>query len=230
MHSMTATTAAAIALLSGCASPAGATRGAAVQQAQRGGGEHEEEISPGEDLMREHGVLRRLLLLYDDGAARLEAGTPVRFTVLEKSAELIRHFVEDYHERTEEEMVFPRFAAAGRDADLVRTLREQHDAGRALTAEIVRLAHRGGVSEATALAHLLRSFCRMYRPHAAREDTVLFPAFNELASEVELKKLGQRFEEREHQLFGEDGFSRVVSDVAALEQAVGLYELGQFTP
>jgi len=34
----------------------------------------EAEVAPAEDLMREHGVLRRVMFLYDDAARRLEAG------------------------------------------------------------------------------------------------------------------------------------------------------------
>ena len=34
----------------------------------------EEEVGPAEDLIREHGVLRRVLLIYEEGARRLDAG------------------------------------------------------------------------------------------------------------------------------------------------------------
>ena len=41
---------------------------------------------------------------------------------------------------------------------------------------------------------------------------------------------GDRFEDREHQLFGEHGFENIVSQVAELEKTLGIYDLGQFTP
>src|SRR5438094_866844 len=34
----------------------------------------EAEVAPGEDLMREHGVLRRVMFLYDEAAIRLDGG------------------------------------------------------------------------------------------------------------------------------------------------------------
>ena len=69
----------------------------------------------------------------------------------------------------------------------------------------------------------------MYRPHAAREDTVLFPAFAELVGRAACRELGEQFEEREHALFGEHGFSDVVREVADLEQTLGIYDLARFT-
>ena len=58
---------------------------------------------------------------------------------VKSSAGIIRRFIEDYHERLEEEFVFPRFEKAGKLMDLVTVLRTQHQAGRALTDRIVRL-------------------------------------------------------------------------------------------
>ena len=70
----------------------------------------------------------------------------------------------------------------------------------------------------------------MYRPHEAREDTVLFPAFRELVGEKEYDRLGDMFEDREHQLFGAAGFEGKVEEVAQLERQLGIYDLAQFTP
>ena len=41
----------------------------------------------------------------------------------------------------------------------------------------------------------------MYRVHAAREDTVAFPAFKKHLTSSELEKLGDSFEEVEKKLF-----------------------------
>jgi len=73
-------------------------------------------------------------------------------------------------------------------------------------------------------------FVRMYRPHAAREDTVLFPEFKELVGEKEYNELGDKFEEREVRLFGKSGFEGVVDKIASLEKKLGIYDLSQFAP
>ena len=187
----------------------------------------EAEVTPGEDLMQEHGVLERILLIYDEAARRIEQGAPLDLAVLSNAAALVRRFVEGYHERNEEQFVFPRLQKANREVDLVAVLLRQHARGREVTDAIARGAAAGASPE---LARSLRSFARMYRPHAAREDTVLFPAFRGVIGRAGYRELGEQFEAREHELFGEYGFEQVVGQVADLERALGIHDLESMTP
>ena len=98
------------------------------------------EVSPAEDLMREHGVLRRVLLIYEEWIRRLGLHQDGQVATLAESAGIIRSFVEDYHEKLEEEHIFPRVKKAGSLADLVDVLLRQHQAGRRLTAVVLRLS------------------------------------------------------------------------------------------
>jgi hemerythrin-like domain-containing protein len=195
--------------------------------------ESEEEISAPEDLMREHGVLNRILLIYDEAVTRLSTGQDVPPEVIQKPATLARKFVEDYHERLEENFVFPRFEKKGTLVELVTVLRKQHDAGRRLTDRILRASSQqefvkdGSRQE---LIHCCSAYVRMYRPHEAREDTVLFPTLYKIAGSQEVKELGEQFEEQEHRLFGEGGFDKTVDEVAAIEKQLGIHDLSQFTP
>jgi hemerythrin-like domain-containing protein len=182
--------------------------------------------------MRAHGVLDRLLLVYGEAVRRLEGGVELLPDAVSGTAGIVRRFVHDCHEKLEEEHVFPRFEKSGELVELVDVLKSQHEAGRRLTADILGLASSALAGDARTrqtLVSRLRSFARMYRPHEAREETVLFPALRRLLSERDYRALGQRFEQREHELFGDHGFSGVVDEVAALEKGLGLYELDQFT-
>ena len=192
-----------------------------------------EDISPAEDLMREHGVLNRILLIYDEHLRLLDAKQTFDPGVLASSAGIIRHFVEEYHEKLEEDFLFPRFRKANKLVDLVDTLLAQHQAGRRVTAQIEQLANANSLKDATKRRELgenLRAFVRMYRPHEAREDTVLFPAFRGIVSAHEYDALGDDFEKKEDALFGDEGFFKVVDQVAEFEKKLGIYELGKFTP
>jgi hemerythrin-like domain-containing protein len=197
----------------------------------------EEEVTPAEDLMREHGVLKRILLVYEESIRRIDAardGAPdLPPESLADAGAIIRTFIEDYHEKLEEEFLFPRFRKAGKHVELVDTLTAQHQAGRRVTETIQGLAHAQSLrdrSDRQRLAGALRAFNRMYAPHEAREDTVLFPALHEIISRNEYDALGEDFEKREHQLFGEDGFEKMVGRVATIEKQLGIYDLAQFTP
>jgi hemerythrin-like domain-containing protein len=193
----------------------------------------EEEIAPPEDLMREHGVLNRVLLIYDETIRRLDAKEDVPPKAVRDAAAIIRTFIEDYHEKLEEDYLFPRFEKAHRLADLTSVLRAQHQAGRRLTDQVAQLASLQTLKDpgkATTLKDTLRQFNRMYRPHEAREDTVLFPALRDVVSTQEFGALGEEFEKKEHQLFGEEGFEKIVDRVATIEKSLGIYDLAQFTP
>jgi hemerythrin-like domain-containing protein len=195
--------------------------------------DQDEQISPAEDLMREHGVLNRILLIYEEEVRRIDAKQAFDVDVLASAAGHIRNFVEDYHEKLEQDYLFPRFRKAGKLVDLVDTLFQQHQAGRHLTGQIRQLAVASTIKDAARrrqLSDALRAFLRMYRPHEAREDTVLFPAFRGIVSPHEYDALGEQFEKKEDELFGQDGFFKVVEQVAALEKRLGIYELAQFTP
>ncbi len=211
---------------------------AADQQRGRGRGSdkkegEEEEVAPPEDLMREHGVLKRVLLVYEEAIRRIDAKQDLPPDAVRNGATIIRTFIEEYHEKLEEDYLFPRFEKAGRLTDLTKVLRAQHQAGRHLTEQITQLATLQTLKDAKSAATLkeaMRQFVRMYSPHEAREDTVLFPAFRQIVSKQEFGALGEDFEKKEHQLFGEEGFERMVDRVAAIEKTLGIYELAQFTP
>jgi hemerythrin-like domain-containing protein len=193
----------------------------------------EEEVSPAEDLMREHGVLKRIMLIYGEAVRRMEANENLPPRLLADSAGIIRTFIEDYHSKLEEDFVFPRFRKANKLVRLVDTLQEQHQAGRRLTDVTLRLATAKGLRSADGrrmLGDALRQFIRMYGPHEAREDTVVFPAFHEIVSSHEYDELGEAFEKREHELFGREGFEGMVRRVAAIERSLGILDLSQFTP
>lgn len=220
----------------------GLSRGLAKESSEEAGdkegkkdkeAEREEEVSPVEDLMREHGALRRILLVYGESLRRLHANQDLSPKVLADTAAIVRSFVEDYHEKLEEDYLFPRFKKANKLVDLVEILLAQHRAGRRLTDTVLRLSTAASLKNAAdrkKLAETLHLFIRMYNPHAAREDTVLFPALHGIVSAHEYDSLGEDFEKKEQQLFGADGFEKMVDRIAVIEKSLGIYDLAQFTP
>lgn len=192
-----------------------------------------EEVTANEDLMREHGVLNRLLLIYQEIATRIESKKDFPLNALTRAAKLMRNFLENYHEKIEEEFIFPRFEKAEQQLDLIAILKDQHNVGRKLTDYI--LAHSDEASlkdegQRKLLTEYLKYYVTMFRPHEAREDTILFPAFHKMLTAEEYDQLGDRFEHIEQQHFGEGGFEKAVEQVAEIEKQLGIYNLSQFTP
>ncbi len=191
-----------------------------------------DEVTPSEDLMREHGVLRRVLLVYEEFVRRLDSRGGIDSKLLISATDIVKNFVEDYHEKQEEDFVFPRLQKAGKQIELVSILLQQHAAGRVVTQKTRTLVNAGKMKPSTQaeLKNYLQSFIRMYRPHAAREDTVLFPAFSSILTRNEYDSLGEQFEKNETKMFGEGGFEKFVDQVESIEKELGIYDLRQFTP
>jgi hemerythrin-like domain-containing protein len=181
---------------------AGLLRGAEKEKQSK-----EIEVGPPEDLMREHGVLKRVLLIYGEALRRLDAKQDFPPDALAEAAGIIRSFIEDYHEKLEEDFLFPRFENANQLVDLVKVLRTQHQAGRRVTDITMRFANLQSLKNDSERAQFIASmqqFIRMYNPHEAREDTILFPAFRKIVSPHEFDSLGEDFEKKEDELFGEN--------------------------
>src|SRR5882672_1786963 len=93
----------------------GAPLVAEAVQASAKGNEKEPEVSATEDLMREHGVIRRALLVYFETIPKLRTkSSTVDPAALHQTAQLFRSFGEDYHERMlEEQHIFPLIRKQG---------------------------------------------------------------------------------------------------------------------
>lgn len=192
------------------------------------------EVTATEDLMREHGVIRRALLVYSATATRLRAdSSSVPPDSLQKTAKLFRAFGEDYHEKKlEETFIFPAVKqAGGQAAGYPDILIVQHQRGREITDYILATTQGAklGAGNAEPLARALESLVLMYRHHAAREDTVIFPAWKQTLSANQLDEMNDKFEDIEHEQFGEDGYEDAVKQIGDIETSLGLADIRQFT-
>ena len=206
----------------------------ALGAAEKKEDEEEKGVSAVEDLMREHGVLRRALLVYAETSYRLTQGNlDIPLIELGRTATLFRRFGEDYHERSlEEKHVFvPLIKAGGQNAAIARTLTAQHERGRQITDYIAAVAKKGRISPAdvTPFSNSLAALVRMYEHHAAIEDTVIFPAWKAAISPAQYHELNEEFEDLEHRMFGKDGFEDAVKQIAGIEKAFGLSDLSTLT-
>ncbi|MDQ2976885.1 MAG: hemerythrin domain-containing protein [Acidobacteriota bacterium] len=193
----------------------------------------EAEVTATEDLMREHGILRRALLVYQETATRLNRGALLPPEPLQKTAKLFRDFGEEYHEKKLEEVyIFPAVKKAGGPADsYADVLIVQHQRGREIT-DFILAATAGpkvSTSNIKSFANALESLVRMYEHHAAIEDTIVFPAWKQTLKPEDLDEMNGKFEEIEHEQFGEDGFEKALKQIAEIEQSLGLSDLTQFT-
>jgi hemerythrin-like domain-containing protein len=196
-------------------------------------GEGEQDIPATEDMMREHGVLRRILVAYRETAGMIRANTRFDVAALAGAADLFRAFGEDYHEhKLEEEHVFPAVRKTGGPAaTLIDTLLQQHQRGREINLFLIGTCKGGTIAEARRqdVAAALETYTRMYEAHAAQEDTVVFQAWRKSLSAHALKEASELFEDLEKAQFKGDGFDMAVDRIAGIEQRLGIADLARFT-
>ena len=195
----------------------------------------EPEVTATEDLMREHGVLRRALLIYEEitDKVRKSPGS-IDAAELHKTAQLFRTFGEDYHEKMlEEQHIFPLVRKMKSEAAAYPDILEaQHRRGREITDYMLAVTSgpRIATQHTEPLARVLEGFVLMYQNHAAREDTIVFPAWKKNFTDKQLDEISDQFEDIEHKMFGKDGFEDAEKTIGGVEQAFGLADLAQFTP
>jgi hemerythrin-like domain-containing protein len=193
-------------------------RARAVEKAEMPKQGGEKEVGAVEDLMREHGVLRRALLVYREFATRLRSNRAlVDPRAIVDTARLFRSFGEDYHERKLEEAdIFPVVRkAGGAAAGYIDVLIAQHRRGREITDYILAVAGKStiGSADAEPLARVFDNMDLMYENHTARQ----------------LDEMGELFEDLERAEFGHDGFEDAVTRMGHIEAALGLADISQFT-
>jgi hemerythrin-like domain-containing protein len=187
------------------------------------------DVGAVEDLMREHGILRRAMIVFRECAARLADRQFVDANALHHAAQLIRDFGQNYHEKLEEENIFPELSKArGEAGAMVQVLIDQHKRGREIIDYLLSTT-RGTVLRGLDLVAPLHGFEVMYANHAAREDTIIFPAWKKTIGAHAVDEMGEKFEDIEKKQFGGDGFAMALKQIGEIERALGLTDLAQFT-
>jgi hypothetical protein len=184
--------------------------------------------------MLEHAIQERLLGVYEELADRLRTPQDQRAPdLLRQAAALVRKLHEDFHQRLEEEYIFPHFESHAQLGPLVKTLKAQHAAGRLVTESILQALGAAGdpakappaAAARATLAQACRTTVRLCRPHMAREATDLFQTLYDLLPTAKLDRMAEKFEKRQEAVFGEDEFKDVLAQIAAIEKELGLFEL-----
>ena len=179
-----------------------------------------EDVSALEDLMREHGVLSRILLIYEEAIRSLRAkpATAIPFRNLQGSgcagAEVRRRI--------------PR--EAGRELHLpgVRETRQTRPVGEGAQGATCRRSRadrhdsqsRAGEGSSPKPKRKPGDRLRGVHPHVSspqgpRRHRALSRLAKDSVGQAKLDELGDKFEEEENRRFGAEGFEKIVEQVAA---------------
>ena len=182
-----------------------------------------DDVPAAERLLRAEALHGRLILVDEEIGRRLSGRATVKPSVITGTAAIVRRFVEDYHAKAEEELVFPRLEHVAQLAGVLPVLHAEHTRCRALTDEILQLA-AGKRTKADPLLRTIQAYVRLARTHETREATLVIPALHQL-SRRDYDALGDALADREHRLFGPDGFTTISDQITQLEHDLGMDEL-----
>ncbi len=190
-------------------------------------------ISPVESLLKEHGLLERLLLIYKASFEQTKTLAPFHTDPLRKAIEIMEQYIENFHEKIEEE-VFSIFEKKNVQVALIKQLRMQHLIAQQITKLIKELLDNEtivrNVKKLQEISQLLQMFIVMYGVHEAHENTELFPLLYDIMTQGEINKLAKKIDDLEKKLFGTNGFMKVLQKVIAIEKQLGIYDISQYTP
>ena len=180
--------------------------------------------------MTEHGVLSRILSIYDEIASLFEKNLNDPDNCLERTAWLVQGYVQGEHERVEELLVFPALSKTGVERQLISVLVEQHKIGGDITDAIFQglKGKQQTSSKKESLAKFCRAYSRMFRPHAAREDTVVYPALRKVMSADEFVEFSDKVHRLETKMQAVD-IENIVKEIQSIEKALGIDDLAYYS-
>jgi hemerythrin-like domain-containing protein len=176
-------------------------------------------------LMSEHRVIERMLATLEAGAARLEAGQPIRPGFFIQATDFVKGFADGCHHRKEEGVLFAAMVDAGlpREVGPVAVMLAEHEEGRAYTRGLRVAAQRLDAGDATARAEVIgnaRGYAGLLRQHIQKEDGILFPMADQVIPRAAHGQVLDGFEHVEHEETGEGVHEKYLALADALEQEI----------
>ncbi len=196
-------------------------------------GEESVLVSPTELLSRDHAIIERLMIVFESMIASIAEGENPDLRPINHAARMLKEVGVNHHMEDEEQLIFPKIELSGRYDDLLKTLRLQHDRGRVIIDRIIDLTKNGtveSIAEINEMTNQCLSFTIMYRPHAAVEETVIFPALYDFASNDEILNIQAIIRGEEKELLENEEFRRRLNSLAIIEAQAGTSDINRFTP
>ncbi len=198
------------------------------------GEELEENVAtPLENLMKEHGVLMRILEIYDRVSGDAASGKELNAGAIRRAAEISRDYIGKHHDACEERYIFPQFRKVPYIVDIVTELHDQHVAAVRITKNMLELTSPGSAPDKDGrqtLIDLCKSIVGMYRPHMSWEQSIVFPVFYDIVTADYIKDIQKKMEAEERELLGDTGFRGLVGRLSEIEKEAGTYDLHKYTP
>ncbi len=186
-----------------------------------------------EIVARQHGVLCRAVAILEEIRGGMDARMDLPPEIIRGTVEIIHLFIVNHHQQMEEKFIYPIFDATGKMSALVGVLREQHAAGSQLIGMMSGLCAEFSAKDLEkrrTMGSAIHLFGRMYRAHADREDTALFPLLRRMMPPKAYADLSSACRKAESDFLGQNGFEETIRKLTDYENILGIGDLATFTP
>jgi hemerythrin-like domain-containing protein len=179
-------------------------------------------------MLQEHGILRRILLVYDEFLSQLEsAETAPPIGAVIDTTTLLQSYVQGYHEVIEETYVFPVVEKIPSMQGLVSTLRRQHALARQLSTDVIVSARMADLKRLTTT---LDALVLLYQAHTAWEDTDLTIALRDVLTPEGSRELLGKIHRVERDVFGPRAEAHALTQIVEIERQFDVHGPAEFEP
>jgi hemerythrin-like domain-containing protein len=181
-------------------------------------------MRPTDDLMDEHRVIERMLVILTKASNRLEKGQDVDSELYVDAVDFLKNFADKCHHTKEEKLLFEKMMERGVSGEVgpIAVMMREHQDGRAHVKSLDKLS-KEKMSKTTreGLIKSSRAYVDLLSKHIQKEDNVLYPLANQILDKEDQKELEKGFEEVEEKVMGPGVHERYHKMIEQWEQKYG---------
>lgn len=182
-----------------------------------------------QDLMYEHSILVRILLIFEELIKKdiifLENHN---FRYINLLTKIIKIYIENHHEKMEEKYIFPQIRF---NKKIVTNLIIQHRLSNIITNKLILLTLNKHIylKNINKIIELLKLYITLYRKHENIENTEIFPEFLKNISKEKYKKYGEEMEKHEKKILKNLKVKHFIKFIEYVEKQLNISNISLFT-
>lgn len=162
------------------------------------------------DLMNEHSLLERIILALE---YIKEHNYNNSYNKIIKLIKIVKEFIEDFHEKMEEEFIFPVFNNTKYES-MTKKLTDEHIKSRLMTSEIIKKSQEKDNS----VWENINQFIKLYRMHANLENLLLFRKFRKIYDYKKYIEISEILDKKEDEKFGKGALDKFYKEIIIIER------------
>ncbi len=178
-------------------------------------------MKPTQELMNEHRVIEKMLVVLAKGCERLDKGNEVDQQMFKDAVDFFRTFADKCHHTKEEKLLFEKMMERGVSGEVgpIAVMMREHQDGRAHVKKLAGLTE-DGLENRKGIIRTGRAYVDLLSKHIQKEDNVLYPLANQVLETEDQEELEKGFEAVEKEVMGPGVHERYQSMIERWEESL----------